>query len=201
MGQLGPRQVSVVSVRIENSSSLETRAWEQELNPDPRSPWVAGPVDQRTAHLRFSGLEPPQAEAKNVGPCSETGQTKEIIAPNGRPITVPNRGTEAATISFMNLKSTPVANQELSPGRGMGPWPNPMTTTLKQVNQVANLRFSTNERTPGPSAILLPLNPSTQFPQVCLSQCPDEPSMENIKFGGGVLYRPEDPALQTYCHF
>ncbi|KAJ9087700.1 hypothetical protein DSO57_1030622 [Entomophthora muscae] len=83
----------------------------------------------------FSGIEPPQAEAKNVGPCSETGQTKEIIAPNGRPITAPNRGTEAATISFMNLKSTPVANQEPSSGRGIGPRPVPMTTTLKQVNQ------------------------------------------------------------------
>ncbi|KAJ9086634.1 hypothetical protein DSO57_1001916 [Entomophthora muscae] len=119
------------AVRIDSSSSLETWAREQELNPDPRSPWAAGPVDQRTAHLRFSGIESLQAEAKNVGPCSETGQTKEIIAPNGRPITAPNRGTEAATISFMNFKSTPVANQEPSPGRGTGLRPNLMTTTLK----------------------------------------------------------------------
>ncbi|KAJ9061328.1 hypothetical protein DSO57_1021787 [Entomophthora muscae] len=189
------------SVRIDNSSSLETRAQELELNPNPGPPRVAGPVDHRTARLRFSGINPLQADTKNVGPCSETGQTKEIIASNGRLITALNGGTEAVTIGFMNVKSTPVANQEPSPGRGTCLWPDPMTTTLKQDNQIANLRFLTNERTPGPSAILLPLDPSTQCPQACLSQCPDEPLMENIKFGGGVLYRPKDPALQTYCHF
>ncbi|KAJ9066123.1 hypothetical protein DSO57_1012757, partial [Entomophthora muscae] len=53
------------AVRIDNSSSLETQAWEQESNPNPRFPWAAGPVDQRTTHLCFSGIEPPQAEAKN----------------------------------------------------------------------------------------------------------------------------------------
>ncbi|KAJ9061993.1 hypothetical protein DSO57_1015418, partial [Entomophthora muscae] len=114
-----------VNVRIDTSSSLETKAWEQESNPDPRFPWATRPVEQRTAHPRFSGIKPPQAEAKNVSPCSGTGQTKEIIAPNGRLITAPNGGTDLATISFMNLKSTPVANQELSPGRGTGRSPTP----------------------------------------------------------------------------
>ncbi|KAJ9051593.1 hypothetical protein DSO57_1003146 [Entomophthora muscae] len=180
---------------IDNSSSLETQAREQESNPDPRPPRAAGPVDQRTARPRFAGIEPPQADIKNIGPCSETGQTKEIISPNGRLITVPNRGMKVATISFMNLKSTPVANQEPSPERGMGLQPDLMTTTLKKVNQVANLRFLINERTPGPSAILLPLDLSTQSPQACLTQCPDESPMENIKFRGGVLYRPKDPLL------
>ncbi|KAJ9059173.1 hypothetical protein DSO57_1005096 [Entomophthora muscae] len=192
---------SIQTSLIDNSLSLETWAQEQELNPNPRSPWAAGPVDQRTSHPRFSEIETPQADDKNVDPCSETGQTKEIIAPNGRPITALNRGTEAATISFMNLKSKPVANQELSPERDMDPRPDPMTTTLKQDNQVAKLRFLTNERTPRPSVILPPLDPSTHFPRACLSQCTDKPPMENIKFGGGVLYRPKDPALQTYCHF
>ncbi|KAJ9051373.1 hypothetical protein DSO57_1005081 [Entomophthora muscae] len=168
--------------RIDNYSSLETQAQEQESNPDPGSPWAARPVDCRTACPRFSGIEPPQADTKNVGPCSETGQNKEIIAPNGRLIPAPNRGTEAATISFMNLKSTPLANQEPSPERGTAPQPNLMTTTLKQVNQVANLIFLTNERTPRPSAVLLPLDLSTQSPWACLSQCPDEPPMENVKF-------------------
>ncbi|KAJ9067357.1 M-phase phosphoprotein 8 [Entomophthora muscae] len=32
-------------VRIVNSSSLETWAQEQESNPNPRSPWAAGPMD------------------------------------------------------------------------------------------------------------------------------------------------------------
>ncbi|KAJ9054438.1 hypothetical protein DSO57_1014668 [Entomophthora muscae] len=158
-----------IIVRIDNSFFLKTQAREQESNPNPRSPQAAGLVDQRTAHPLFSGIKPPQADAKNVSPCSETGQTKEIITPNGRPITAPNRGTEVATISFMNLKSTPVVNQELSPERGTGLQPDPMTTTLKQVNQVANLIFLANERTPGPSAILLPLDPSTQFPRACIS--------------------------------
>ncbi|KAJ9080957.1 hypothetical protein DSO57_1019490 [Entomophthora muscae] len=199
--QSGSATLKTLSVRIDNSSSLETRAREQESNPNPGSPWAAGPVDCRTSRPRFSGIKPPQADTKNVGPCSETGQTKEIIAPNGRLITAPNGGTEATTISFMNLKSTPVTNQEPTQERGTGPRPGPMTLTLKQDNQVAKLRFLTNERTPRPSAILLPLDPSTQFPWASLSQCPDEPPMENVKFGGGVLYRPKDPALQTYCHF
>ncbi|KAJ9084051.1 hypothetical protein DSO57_1028254 [Entomophthora muscae] len=173
-------QISHINVRIDNSSSLETQAREQELNPDPGFLQDAGPVDRRTTRPRFFGIESPQADTENVDPCSKKSQTKEIIAPNGRLITAPNGGTDLATISFMNLKSTPVANQEPSPGRGMGPQPDPMTTTLKQANQVANLRFLTNERTPGPSAILLPLDPSTQSPQACLSQCPDKPPMENI---------------------
>ncbi|KAJ9088927.1 hypothetical protein DSO57_1018037 [Entomophthora muscae] len=187
--------------KIVKSSSLENWAREQELNPNPGSPQAAGPVDRRTAHLRILGTNPPQADTKNAGPYNETGQTKEIIAPNGRLITVPNGSTEVATISFMNLKSTPVANQEPSQEKGTDPRPSPMTMTLKQDNQVAKLRFLTNERTPGSSAILLPLDLSTQKPQACLSQCPDEPPMEIIKFGGGVLYRPKDPTLQTYCHF
>ncbi|KAJ9071030.1 hypothetical protein DSO57_1001278 [Entomophthora muscae] len=188
-------------VRIDNSLTLETQVWEQESNPDPGSPRAASSVDCRTTRPHNLGTNSLQDDTKNVGPCNETGKTKEIIAPNGRLITAPNGGTEAATISFMNLKFTLVANQELSQGRGTGLQPSPMTTTLKQDNQVAKLRFLANERTPGPSAILLPLDPSTQFPWVCLSQCPDEPFMENIKFVGGVLYRPKNPTLQTYCHF
>ncbi|KAJ9078657.1 hypothetical protein DSO57_1004614 [Entomophthora muscae] len=188
-------------VRIDNFSSLETWAQVAGIEPRPWTPWTAGPVDHRTARPRLSGIEPPQVDTKNVGTCSETSQTKEIIAPNGRLITAPNGGTDLATISFMNLKSTPATNQEPIQERGTGPRPSPMTLTLKQDNQVAKSRFLTNERTPGPSTILLPLDPSTQFPWACLSQCPDEPPMENVKFGGGVLYRPKDPMLQTYYHF
>ncbi|KAJ9072789.1 hypothetical protein DSO57_1023506 [Entomophthora muscae] len=173
------------SVRIDNSSSLETR--EQESNPNPGFLQAAGPVDRRTAHPCFSGIKPPQADTENVDPCSKKSQTKEIIAPNGRLITAPNEGTDLTTISFINLKSTPATNQEPTQERGTGPQPSPMTTTLKQDNQVAKLRFLANERTPRPSAILLPLDPSTQFPRPCPSQCPDEPPMENVKFGGGVL--------------
>ncbi|KAJ9048762.1 hypothetical protein DSO57_1031519 [Entomophthora muscae] len=46
-------------VRIDNSSSLETRAREQELNPNPGPPQATGPVDCRTVRLRLSGIEPP----------------------------------------------------------------------------------------------------------------------------------------------
>ncbi|KAJ9082337.1 hypothetical protein DSO57_1005479 [Entomophthora muscae] len=138
------------SVRIDNFSSLETQAQEQESNPDPGFLQAARPVDSRTACLRLSGIEPPQADTKNVGPCSKTSQTKEIIAPNGKLITAPNGGTDLATISFMNLKSTPATNQEPTQERGTSPQPDPMTTTLKQENQVAKLRLLTNERTPRP---------------------------------------------------
>ncbi|KAJ9075540.1 hypothetical protein DSO57_1035185 [Entomophthora muscae] len=68
---------------------------------------------------------------------------------------------------------------------------NSMTTTLEQDNQVANLRSLTNERTPGPGAILLPLN---QNPQARLSLCPDEPLMENIntRYSGLPVPSPAD---------
>ncbi|KAJ9075250.1 hypothetical protein DSO57_1037868 [Entomophthora muscae] len=141
-------------VRIDNSSSLEARAQERESNPNPSFPWAAGPMDQRDACPHLPEVEPPQADTKNVDSCSKTSQTKEVIAPNGRLITAPNGGTDLATISFMNLKSKSATNQEMAQERGTGPWPNPMTTTLDQDNQVANLRFLTNERTPDPSAIL-----------------------------------------------
>ncbi|KAJ9083261.1 hypothetical protein DSO57_1036425 [Entomophthora muscae] len=126
-------------------------------NPDPESLQATGPC--------FSEAKTLQAEAKNDDLNGETGQTKEIIAPNGRPITAPNRGTEVATISFMSLKSILVANQEPSPEGGTGLQPDPMTATLEQDNQVANLRSLTNERTHGPGAILPPLNQSTQTPR------------------------------------
>ncbi|KAJ9089341.1 hypothetical protein DSO57_1013923 [Entomophthora muscae] len=135
-------------VRIDNSSSLETWAQEQDSSPDPRFPWATC--------LCSPEVEPPQADTKNVGPYGKTGQTKGINPPNGGLIKAPNGGTKMATISFMNLKSKLVANQELSLEGGTGLQPDPMTTTLEQDNQVANLRFLINERTPGPSAILPP---------------------------------------------
>ncbi|KAJ9064602.1 hypothetical protein DSO57_1028845 [Entomophthora muscae] len=154
-------------VRIDNSSSLETWAREQGSNPEPGFLWAAGPVDRRTTHLRFSRIEPPLADTKNVDPCSKKSQTKEIIAPNEGLITAPNGDTDLETISI-DSKSTPATNQEPTQERGMGPQPGPMTLTPEQDNQAAKLRFLTNERTPGPGAILPPLNPSTQLPQPCL---------------------------------
>ena len=117
-----------------------------------------------TARPHFPEIEPPQADAKNDNSCSETGPVEEIIAPSGIPITAPNGGTKATTISFMSLKSTPATNQEPTQERGTGLQPGPMTKTLEQDNQVAKLRFLTNERTPGPGAILLPLDLSTHSP-------------------------------------
>ncbi|KAJ9063982.1 hypothetical protein DSO57_1035155 [Entomophthora muscae] len=177
----------------------ESEAQEQELNLDPGSPWAAGPVDHRSAYLCLSGIKTPQADIKNVGPCSKTSQTKDIIPPNGGLITAPNGGTNLATISLINLKSTPATNQEPTQERGMGLQPGPITTILKQDNQVAKSRFLINERTPRLSAILLPLDPSTQFPQPCLSQCPDEPPMKNVKFGVQDLTALLPHCLQLSC--
>ncbi|KAJ9080467.1 hypothetical protein DSO57_1024628 [Entomophthora muscae] len=188
-------------VRIDNSPPLETQAQERELNLEPGFPQAARPMDRRTAHLHFSGVKPLQADAEDDGPPSETDQAKETSALSGMPITTPNGGNQATTISFMSLKSSPATNQEPTQGRGTGLQPGPMTTTLEQDKQVAKLGVTTNERTPGPSTILLPLDPSPCFPWPCLFQCPNDPPTENVKFGGGALYRPKDPALQTYCHF
>ncbi|KAJ9058557.1 hypothetical protein DSO57_1011012 [Entomophthora muscae] len=174
-------------VRIDNCSSLKTQARELESNPKPRSLWATWPVNCGTACLRSSGNEPPQADTKHIDPCSRKSQTKEIIAPNRGLITVPNGGTDLATISFMNLKSMPAANQEQTQKKGTGPRPSPMTLTPEQDNQAAKLRFLTNGRTPGLSVILLPLDPSSQSPQPWPSQCLDRPPMENVKFGGGTI--------------
>ncbi|KAJ9083907.1 hypothetical protein DSO57_1029752 [Entomophthora muscae] len=113
---------------IDNSPPLEPQAQEQELNPEPGSP---GPPGLWTAHPHFSGVKPPQADAEDDGPSSETDQAKEIIAPNGVPITTPNGGAKVTTISFMSLKSTPATNQEPTQGKGTGLQPSPMTTTLE----------------------------------------------------------------------
>ncbi|KAJ9083930.1 hypothetical protein DSO57_1029490 [Entomophthora muscae] len=163
------------SVRIDNSFTLKTWTQGWDSNPDPESPWATRPGDRGAACPRFPGVKPQQAEAKNDGPNGEASQTKGIIAPNGGVIKAPNGGNKISTISFMSLKFTLVDDQESSPEEGTGPRPDPMTNTLEQDKQVAKSNFLTNGRTPGPSAILPPLNPSTQIPWAHLSQCPDEP--------------------------
>ncbi|KAJ9089910.1 hypothetical protein DSO57_1008308 [Entomophthora muscae] len=162
------------SVRIDNFSPLELQAQERESNPEPGFPRAAGPEDCKTDHPHFSGIEPLRADVEEDDPPRKVDQAEEIIALSGMPITTPNGGNQATTISFMSLKSSPATNQEPTQGRGTGPRPGPMTTTLEQDNQVAKLGVLTNESTPGPSAILLPLDPSPQFPWPCLSQCPDD---------------------------
>ncbi|KAJ9089411.1 hypothetical protein DSO57_1013350 [Entomophthora muscae] len=169
--------VNVVSVSIDNSFPLEAQAQGRDSNPDPEFLQATSPKDQGATCLRFLGL------------------SSRIIAPNKGTINIPNGGNKISTISFMSLKATPVANQDSPPGEGTGLQPNPMTTALKQDNQLVNSRSLTSERAPSLGAIFLPLNPSTQIPQDHFSQFLDESPMENVKFEGGVLYRPKDPAL------
>ncbi|KAJ9069431.1 hypothetical protein DSO57_1018658 [Entomophthora muscae] len=149
----------VLAVRIDNFSPLELQAQEQESNPEPGFPQAAGPEDRKTNRPHFSGIEPLQADVEEDNPPRKVDQAEEIIALSGMPITTPNGGGQATTISFMSLKSSPATNQEPTQGRGTSPQPGPMTTTLEQDNQVAKLGVTTNERTPRPSAILLPLDP------------------------------------------
>ncbi|KAJ9089951.1 hypothetical protein DSO57_1007770 [Entomophthora muscae] len=189
-----------ILVKIDNSSPLVTQARDQDLNPGPGSLRAAGPMDRWAACLCFLGIKPLQAEAPVNSQSQNTDASPTIVAPKEEPLKLPNEGRDDAYVSFMSLKSSQVTNKEPTQERGTGLWPGPMTTTLKQDNQVAKSRFLTNEITPGPSAILLLSDPSTQFPRPSFTQCPDEP-MENVKFGGGVLYRSKDPALQTYRHF
>ncbi|KAJ9081394.1 hypothetical protein DSO57_1015101 [Entomophthora muscae] len=162
----------------------------------PTRPAVLVPTSATAlTHTWLSDTEAPvnhQSQNTNTSPT--------IVAPKEEPLKLPNEGRDGAYVSFMRLKSSQATNQEPTQERGTGMRPGPMTMMLKQDNQVAKSRFLTNERTPRPSIILLLSDPSTQFPQPSFPQCPDEP-MENVKFGGGVLYRPKDPALQTYHHF
>ncbi|KAJ9050232.1 hypothetical protein DSO57_1016376, partial [Entomophthora muscae] len=188
----------VRNVRIDNSPPLEPQAQGQESIPEPGFPQAAGPVDRETACLHFSGFEPPQADVEEDDPPRKVYQANESTALSELPIMAPNGG-DPATIGLMSLKSSPATNQELTQGRGTSLQLGPMTSMLKQDNKVAKLGATTNERTPGPSAILLPLDPSPQFPSPALHNALMTPH-KNVKFGGGVLYRPKDPALQTYCH-
>ncbi|KAJ9061584.1 hypothetical protein DSO57_1019035 [Entomophthora muscae] len=151
-------------IRIDNSFTLEIQAQGQDLNPDHEFLQTAGPGDQGAACPHFPGVKPLQAEANNHGPNDESSQNKGTIAPNEGVIKAPNGGNKITAISFMSLKSKLVSNQEPSLEEGTGLWPGPMTTTLEQDNQVANLRSLTNERTPSLGAILPPWNPSTQIP-------------------------------------
>ncbi|KAJ9088259.1 hypothetical protein DSO57_1024842 [Entomophthora muscae] len=172
---LPEQQASAPSCQNRQFSSSGTPGPRAGIKPRTWIPRPAGPMDCRTACLHFSGVKPPRADAEDDGPPSEKDQAKEIIAWSGVPIMTPNGGAKAKTISLMSLKSIPAINQEPTQGRGTGLQPGPMTTTLEQDNQVAKLGFSANEKTPRLSTTLLPLDPSTQFPRPCLSQCPDDP--------------------------
>ncbi|KAJ9062792.1 hypothetical protein DSO57_1006859 [Entomophthora muscae] len=152
-------------VKIDNFPPLETQAQEQNLNPEFGLLWAAGSIDRGAAHLCFSGIKLLQAEAPTKPQSQNTSTSSTMVEPKEEPLKLPNRARDGAYVNFMSLKSSQVTNQELTQERGTGPRPDPMTTTLEQDNQVAKLRFLTNERTPRPSAILLPVDLSTQFPQ------------------------------------
>ncbi|KAJ9065357.1 hypothetical protein DSO57_1020468 [Entomophthora muscae] len=160
-------------VRIDNFSPLELQAQEQESNPEPGFPQAAGPEDHETDHPHFPGIEPLRADVEEDNPPRKADQAEDSTALSEVPITTPNGG-DPATIGLMSLKSSPATNQEPTQGRGTGPQLGPMTSTLKQDNQVAKLGAATNEKTPGLSAILLPLDPSPQFPGPALHKCPDD---------------------------
>ncbi|KAJ9084038.1 hypothetical protein DSO57_1028242 [Entomophthora muscae] len=162
-------------VKIDNSSPLETQAWERDSNPGPGSLQAARPMDCWAARPCFLGIKPLQAEAPVNSQSQNTNISPTIVAPKEEPFELPNEGSDGAYVSFMSLKSSQATNQEPTQERGTVLQPSPMTTTLKQDNQVAKLRILTNERTPGPSAILLLSDSSTQFPQPSFPQCPENP--------------------------
>ncbi|KAJ9064077.1 hypothetical protein DSO57_1034190 [Entomophthora muscae] len=66
MGQSS--ELGTLTVRTDNFPPLEPQAQERELNPEPGSPWAAGPVDCETARLHFSGFEPLQADVEEDDP-------------------------------------------------------------------------------------------------------------------------------------
>ncbi|KAJ9062467.1 hypothetical protein DSO57_1010490 [Entomophthora muscae] len=69
-------------IRIDNSFPLKTQDQERNLNPDPENLWASSPEEQGATCLRFLGIKPPQAEAKNDYSKGKASQTKEITAPN-----------------------------------------------------------------------------------------------------------------------
>ncbi|KAJ9066245.1 hypothetical protein DSO57_1011572 [Entomophthora muscae] len=160
----GAHAVETLTVKIDNSSPLETQARKQDLNPGPGSLQAARPMNRWAACLCFLGIKPLQAEAPVNSQSQNTNIGPNIVAPKEEPFKLPNEGRDGAYVSFMSLKSSQATNQEPIQERGMGPRPSPMTMTLKQDNQVVKSRILINERTPGPSAILLLSDLITQFP-------------------------------------
>ncbi|KAJ9050758.1 hypothetical protein DSO57_1011445 [Entomophthora muscae] len=181
----GPLGEEGDGVRIDNSFSLETQAQEQGSNPEPGFLWATRPVDRRTACLHFSVIEPPQADTKHVDPCSKKRQAKEIITPNGGLITAPNGGLITTPNGVYTSKQSRANPRKR---HGSATWSHDLNTKARY--QAAKSRFLTNEKTPRPSAILPPFDPSTQFPQPWSSQCPNEPPMKSAKFGGGYYIDP-----------
>ncbi|KAJ9082234.1 hypothetical protein DSO57_1006340 [Entomophthora muscae] len=145
---LYPPATTNIIVRIENSLPLENQAQEQNLNPEPKIPQAAGPVDPRTAHPRFLETKPPpqaEAPAKSQSQNTSTGQTTGM--PKEEPLKLPNGGRGISSVNFINLKSSQVANQAQLPPETMGFRPNPVTSAKNQEDQVTNLEVPTNERT------------------------------------------------------
>ncbi|KAJ9060031.1 hypothetical protein DSO57_1035189 [Entomophthora muscae] len=127
-------------VKIVNSSPLETQAREWDSNPGPGSLWAARPMDRWAAHLCFLGIKHLQAKAPVSSQSQNTDTSPTIVAPKEEPIKLPNEGRDGTYVNFRSLKSSQATNQEPIQERGTGPRPSPMTTTLKQDNQVVRTR-------------------------------------------------------------
>lgn len=76
-----------------------------------------------------------------------------------------------------------------------------MTMNQEKKGNATFLKNPANERLPCNSATLPLPNLGVQATQPHVSWFYDEPHMVDVKFGGGVLDRPIDPALSLYCHF
>ncbi|KAJ9050987.1 M-phase phosphoprotein 8 [Entomophthora muscae] len=135
-------------VRIDNSFPLGTQGQEWDSNPDPDPPRAAGPMDQEAAYPHFLETEPPQAEASTKFQSQNTRTSWAMVLPKEELLKLPNGGRESSSVNFIYLKSSWVTNQIQSPKEKTGFRPNPMTTAQNKENQVTNLDFPTNERTP-----------------------------------------------------
>ncbi|KAJ9068249.1 hypothetical protein DSO57_1030543 [Entomophthora muscae] len=117
-------------VRIDNSSSLETQAKEQGSNPEPGFLWASGPVNRGTACLRFSGIEPPQADTKRIDPCTtnqEQTQERGTGLWPGPMTSTPEQDNQAAKLRFLTNGRTPRPGAILPPldPSTQFPWPWP----------------------------------------------------------------------------
>ncbi|KAJ9088331.1 hypothetical protein DSO57_1024153 [Entomophthora muscae] len=88
----------------------------------------------RASCLRFSGIEPPQAEAKSNSQSKNTNTDLGVMAPKEGLDNLPNGGKEILSINFMNLKSSQVTNQGPLPEENTGLKPVPMTKAQEKNN-------------------------------------------------------------------
>ncbi|KAJ9064125.1 hypothetical protein DSO57_1033676 [Entomophthora muscae] len=97
---------SLGTIRIDNLLPLKTQAQGRDLNPEPEFLRTAGPMDQEPTCLRFSEIEPLQAEGPAKSQSHNTSTGSIMMVPKEEFLEFLNGGREGGPVNFMSLKSS-----------------------------------------------------------------------------------------------